>query len=143
MHGVLELVAEHKLARPMGDSSANAKPQLAESWPSGRSLDNVRINLAAAEAMYLGERGGGGFSRFVREVAGDVALDDLLRRAFAQTRMTAASIGLPLGEAVVDAGERKKLAKLVREASALKALLAQRLTLALGIPLGFNSMDGD
>lgn len=144
LHGLMELVAEHKLMRPLGDSPQAARPQLAESWRSKRSLDNIRANLASAEAMYLGESGkGGGFSRMVREIAGDTALDDLLRRAFKQTRATADSIAMPLEEAVSDAAERKKLAKLAREAAALKTLLAQRLTVALGIPLGFNSMDGD
>ncbi|MBA4743019.1 MAG: imelysin family protein [Azoarcus sp.] len=143
MHGALELVAEHKLVRPLGASLETAKPKLAESWRSGRSLDNIRVNLAAAEAMYLGRVEDGGFSRVVREVAGDAKLDDLLRRAFKQTRGTADSIEMPLSRAIVDPTERAKLAKLAREASALKALLAQRLTAALGIPLGFNSMDGD
>jgi uncharacterized protein len=143
LHGLMELLAEHKLNRPLGDSPQAARPQLAESWRGKRSLDNLRINLEAAEAMYVGENGGNGFSHFVREVRGDVALDDLLRRAFVQTRATAASIALPLEEAVIDRVERKKLAKLLREASALKTLLAQRLTVALGIPLGFNSLDGD
>lgn len=143
LHGLMELLAEHKLSRPLGDSPQAARPQLAESWRSKRSLDNLRINLEAAEAMYVGESGGTGFSKVVREVRGDVALDDLMRRAFAQTRATAASIALPLEEAVVDPAERKKVSKLVREAAALKTLLAQRLTVALGIPLGFNSLDGD
>src|SRR5690606_30271462 len=40
MHGALELVAEHKINRPLGASADAAKPKLAESWRSGRSLDN-------------------------------------------------------------------------------------------------------
>ncbi len=143
MHGALERVAEHKLMRPLGASHETTKPKLAESWRSGRSLDNIRANLVAAEAMYLGRGERGGFSRVVREVAGDTQLDDLLRRAFKQTRDTADSIAMPLSRAIADPAERVKVAKLAREASALKALLAQRLTAALGIPLGFNSMDGD
>lgn len=148
LNTALELVAEHKLARPLGASRQAARPQLAEAWRSQRSLAHVRSNLAAAEAMYLGEAGaggsgGGGFSGFVREIAGDAALDDLLRRAFSQTRSTADSIALPLEKAIVDPAERKKVEKLAREAAALKALLTQRLTVALGIPVGFNSLDGD
>src|SRR3546814_19189721 len=55
--------------------------------------------------MYLGE-GGYGFGAFVREVAGDAALDDLFQRAFAQTRATAAEITQPLETAVTDPAMR-------------------------------------
>jgi predicted lipoprotein len=44
---------------------------------------------------------------------------------------------------VSDPAERAKLETLKKEAGALKALLAQRLTAALAIPLGFNALDGD
>lgn len=142
LHAAVELVADHKLARPLGASAQAARPQLAEAWRSRRSLAAVRLNLQAAEAMYLGE-GAPGFSSFVRETAGNAALDDLLRRAFAQTRATAAGIGKPLEEAVLDPVERPKVVQLAREAAALKTLLAQRLTAALDIPLGFNALDGD
>ena len=142
-HAALELIADHKLARALGSSVDTARPQLVESARSGRSVANIRANLAAAEALYVGGDDTGGFSRIVREVAGDAALDKLLRRAFRQTRGTAASITLPLAQAVVDPVERIKVQKLAREAGALKALLAQRLAPALGIALGFNSLDGD
>jgi len=145
LHGAVEIVADHKLARPMGDSIKDAHPKRAEAWRSGRSLDNIRRNLQAAQAMYLGAdgSGNGGMSKFVREVAEDAELDDLLRRAFAQTLATADSIRLPLGAAISDPMERAKLAQLKTEAAALKTILAQRLTAALGIPQGFNALDGD
>lgn len=145
MHAALEIVADHKLARPLGDSIDSARPKRAESWRSERSFENICRNLRAAQAMYLGEDGSGknGFSRFVREVAKDAALDDLLRRAFAQTLATAGSVKLPLAKAVADPTERAKLQKLKTEAAALKTLLGRRLTAALAIPLGFNALDGD
>jgi predicted lipoprotein len=145
MHAALEIVADHKLARPMGDSIDSARSTRAEAWRSGRSLDNIRRNIEAASAMYLGEAGDGsaGFSRFVREVAQDVKLDKLLQRAFRQTAATANAIDMPLSEAIGDPLERPKLEKLKTETTALKALLAQRLTAAMAIPLGFNALDGD
>jgi predicted lipoprotein len=91
--------------------------------------------------MYLGE-GGEGFSALV-VAAGDKKLDDLLRRAFRQTLASAHSIDVPLADAVRDPARRSAVEKLAREAKALRALLAQRLTVAIGVPLGFNSMDGD
>src|SRR5690606_2953202 len=106
------------------------------------SLDNIRTNLAAAEALYLGE-GGYGFSDFIRGTPDGAELDALLRRAFAQTRATAAAIAQPLETAVSDPAARPAVERLATEAAALKALLVQRLSAALGIPVGFNALDGD
>jgi hypothetical protein len=141
LNTAVELVAERKLTPALGSSLDAAQPRLAEAWRSGRSLENVRRNLEAAQAMYLGE-GGEGFSALV-VAAGDKKLDDLLRRAFRQTLASAHSIDVPLADAVRDPARRSAVEKLAREAKALRALLAQRLTVAIGVPLGFNSMDGD
>lgn len=145
MHAALEIVADHKLARPLGESIDSARPKRAESWRTGQSLEYIRRNLRAAQAMYLGEDGSGarGFSWFVREVAKDAALDDLMRRAFAQTLATADSVTVPLTEAVADPTERAKLEQLKTEVTALKTLLGRRVTAAAAIPLGFNALDGD
>src|SRR5690606_38884691 len=121
-------------------SIEGARPGLAESSRSGRSLENIRINLQAAEAAYSME---GGFGTFVREVSGDAELDALLTRAFAQTRQTAESIDASLEAAVGDPALRPTVEQLAAEAAALKALLVQRPNVALGIPVGFNAFDGD
>jgi hypothetical protein len=115
---------------------------LAESWRSGRSLENIRRNLEAAEALYLGE-GGFGFSAVVRDTLHDVELDDLLRHAFAQTRETSRSVTVPLRDAVSSEVMRPRLEQLLTEMTALRALLVRRLAPALGVPVGFNSLDGD
>lgn len=143
LYTAIELVADHKLARPLGASPQAARPRLAESWRSKRSLANIRRNLAAAQAMYEGENGSNGISAFVSGVAGDGALDALLRRAFAQTLATANGISVPLEDGVAAAQHRPAFDKLAREAKALKTLLVQRLAPALNVPVGFNSLDGD
>lgn len=137
LHMAVELVSDHKLARPLGASLAAARPRLAEAWRSDRSLANVRIDLAAGAELYET-----GFAVAVRSL-GDTALDDLIRRAFAQSRATADRIAPSLEAAVADAGGRAEVERLVQETAALKALVAQRLTETLGIPLGFNALDGD
>lgn len=143
IYGDIELVADHKLARPLGASVQAARPRLAESWRSKQSLANIRTNLAAAKAMYDGENGGGGISAFVRDAAGDPALDALMKRAFAQTLATATGITVPLEDGVDKTASRAQFDKLSREAKALKTLLTQRLAPALNIPVGFNQLDGD
>jgi predicted lipoprotein len=143
LSAAIELVADHKLARPLGTSAKNARPRLAEAWRSRQSLNNIRNNLAAAQAMYGGENGDGGISAFVRDVVGDGALDALMTRAFAQTLATANGITVPLEDGITKAQSRPPFDKLARETKALKTLLTQRLAPALNVPVGFNSLDGD
>lgn len=136
LYGTVEIVADHKIARPLGASLDKARPRLAESWRSARSMRNVVLNLEAGQALYLD-----GFSAAV--AASDKKLDDLFRRAFTQTIATANSVSLPLEQAVEDKAARATLQQLVKEASAMKQLFTQRLTAVLDIPVGFNAMDGD
>jgi predicted lipoprotein len=143
LYSVVEIISDHKLARPLGASVQAARPRLAEAWRSKQSLANIRTNLAAAKAMYDGENGSSGISAFVREVAGDTALDALMKRAFTQTLATATDIPIPLEDSVGKAASRPQFDKLAREARALKTLLVQRLAPALNIPVGFNQLDGD
>ena len=143
LYGSIELVADHKLARPLGASAQAARPRLAEAWRSKQSLAAIQRNLAAAQAMYDGENGSGGISAFLHDVVGDGALDTLMKRAFAQTLATANGIATPLEDGITKAPSRAQFDKLAREAKALKALLVQRLAPALGIPVGFNQLDGD
>ncbi|MPZ34671.1 MAG: hypothetical protein GEV13_27420 [Rhodospirillales bacterium] len=143
LHTAVEFVADHKLVRPLGASIQAARPRLAEAWRSGRSLANIRTNLAAAQALYVGTGGGASVSSFVREIAGERELDELLTRAFAQTLATVEGIPGSLGAGVASAASRRPLDKLLRETRALKALLAQRLAPVLGVPVGFNALDGD
>lgn len=143
LYTAVELVADHKLARPLGASLQAARPQLGEAWRSNRSLANIRANLKAAQGLYAGEGGGESPSAFLKTVAGEKELDELLTRAFAQTLATADGIPGTLEAGVADAKARPQFDKLAREVKALKTLLAQRLAPALGVPVGFNALDGD
>lgn len=142
LQGGLQLIADIKLAPIVGESSQTARPRLAESRLSGRSLRNISINLEALEALYLGE-GGPGFSDLVRNHAKDTALDDLLRKAFRTTRETAQSIDQPLTKAVLDPEQRPKVEKLTLQANALSQLVKTRLADGLDLVVGFNALDGD
>lgn len=139
-YGTVEIVAGHKLARPLDESVETAMPRLAEAWRSNRSLANIRVNLEGAMTMYELP---GGIGDTLAATGNDPELDPLLRRAFPQTVATLTSIGMPLQDAVVDPEERTKVEKLALETRALKSLFEQRLAPALDIPVGFNAMDGD
>lgn len=139
-HGALRMIADLKLARPLGGEAAKAKPRRAESWRSEASLANIRANLRALEELYGGPAG---FSGFVVAIANNRDLDRRLRAGFEAARATAAEIRPPLSAALGDPAERKKVERLLAELRALQALASERLAAALDIPVGFNAFDGD
>jgi uncharacterized protein len=89
LQGGLEMLSDLKLASPLGESVEGARPRLAESWGSGRSLEG------------------------------------------------------PLEVPITDPARRPAVERLALEARALKQIVNERLASALGIPIGFNAMDGD
>lgn len=142
LHGGLERIATLKLARPLGPSPGAARPALAEEWRSGRTVRNLRLNLAALRALYLGEDGPG-FSDAVREAAGAEDLDRRVRRDIEACLATVASLSEPFGVALTDPRTRPAVERLLANVRALAHLAAERLTIALDLPLGFNALDGD
>lgn len=142
LYNGLELVADARLEPVLGESAAEAKPQLAESRLSGRSLRNVVLNLEALRALYQGEGGPGLESLAVRSGV-DPELDALLDKAFRLTLENARGIEGPLAEAAADPGRRPALDKLYTQVTALKQIVRSRLSAAIDLAIGFNAMDGD
>jgi predicted lipoprotein len=136
----LQAVSDVQLGRPVGKEGGRPRPKRAEAWRTGLSLDLIRARLAAANAFYLAD--GGGLDQALR-TADQVNLADLVLRAFAQTRATAGGITLPLMEVVTDPDGRRTIRHLMIEVRSLRALLSGDVAAALGIPFGFNRMDGD
>lgn len=135
-HLAVEVVGDRKLTRPLGDKAEEAKPRLLEQWRSGRSLRNVHLNLLAAQSLWES-----GMAAVVQQR--DAELAALIDKALATTIATAEALPGPLGDALVDPARRPMVQKLIDESVALKAIIAQRLAPVLGIPLGFNALDGD
>lgn len=136
----LQGVSDLQIARPLGDSVAKARPEKAEAWRSEVSLELIEARLASYAEAYALE--GRGLDQALR-TAGHGDLADLMGRAFAQTRATADGIEGSLSDGVRDPKVRERLETLVVEVSAIRSLLATKVAPALGIPAGFNSLDGD
>ena len=115
---------------------------LVEEWRSGRALRDVRVNLAAARALYLGD-GGFGLSDFVRDVAQAPEIDGRLRRGLDEAIAAVDKIPVPLESAVKSPRTRPAVERLLKDVRALRHLVAEQLTTALDMPLGFNALDGD
>ncbi len=142
LYNGLEMIADARLRPVLGASAEQSQPGLAESRLSGRSLRNVVLNLEALQALYLGE-GGPGLAALVAGSGADPELDPLLRKAFRLTLENARGIEPPLTEAVADPAARPQLEQLLTQVRAIRQIVRDRLTKAIDLAIGFNSMDGD
>jgi hypothetical protein len=136
LHLAVEVVADRKLTKALGENAAAARPRLLEQWRSGRPLRNLELDLAAAKALW-----DSGMSAVVEQRNAPLAA--LVDKALAQTIASAGAITPPLETALADPARRAAVETVVNEAVALKAIIAQQLAPVLGIPLGFNALDGD
>ncbi len=132
----VEVVADRKLSKPLGENAGAARPRLLEQWRSGRALRNVTLDLEAAKGLW-----DAGMGAAVRQHDGALAAE--VDKALAEVLGTAGRISPPLETALGDPARRPVVEALVAEATALKTLIAQKVAPALGIPLGFNALDGD
>jgi len=130
----LQFIVDQKLDRPLGSSVETARGKRAESWKSSQSLEHIRLNLAATASLF--EYG------FAPRL-GDDQLKQEIAEGFQSSLKALEAIGLPLHMAVSDPNERKQVEALRKQVSQLKGMISVKLTQELGIPLGFNSLDGD
>ncbi len=141
LHDGLQFIVDVRLKPVVGASLEKARPVLAESRPSGRSTRNVVDSLAAVRALYWGE-GGPGLGALTARV--DPKLDRLMRKAFRVTLKTARSVGRPLERAATDpARSGPGSPGSPSRPAALKQIVRDRLSRALGLAVGFNALDGD
>lgn len=136
LHGGLDFVGDRLLARALGPSQREARPRLSEAWRSGQSLTFARASIDALTALhriaFAGMLG-----------AADAALARAVDQGFADARAAAQRIAPDLESAVAAANGRSAVEDTIRALGALRRLLAERGAPALGLPVGFNSMDGD
>lgn len=134
LHTELESIVSQKLALPLGSDAAHARGKRAEAWRSGLSRAALRENLLAAQALYR--------LAFAPQID-DAALAADVAAGFDAAFARLDAIDRPLAEAVAEPRERGKIEALRAALSQLKADIAGRLAPALGLTLGFNSLDGD
>ena len=135
----LDRMIDQKLERPLGDSRADSFGTRAESWRSGRSLENVAAGLDMLGLMFSTP---GGF-RDQLAAAGAGPLGDGMVRLFGEAAAAARAIPLPLSKAVADETVRPQVEKLLDDLQGLRTLVRNPVADELGIVIGFNSLDGD
>lgn len=134
----IQVIADRKVAAVRGKEIDKARPYNAEQYRSGRSLRNIRINLDALKMAVLGPHG---FATLLPPE--QAALKDEVAKAFDATIAATAAVAEPLDVAVTDPEKRKSVDTLLNAANALRDLMTQKVPPAIGLTVGFNSMDGD
>lgn len=130
--GGLQRLVDVKLLPVLGSGVDQARPKAAEGWRSGRSADAIRIGLAS-----LTETAAVFSSAAPPDVAAGIA------KSFDAAAAAAAKLPGDLGEASADPKRRKALEAAVAALKAAQRDVAKNLAPALGLPLGFNALDGD
>lgn len=140
LHDGLQRVVDLKVAPVIGKGAGKVRPHLAESRRSGRSLRNIVGNLKALQDLYAGGAGAGIAALLPKS---ERKLERLLHKGFRATVATAQSMEGPLEAAAADPAQRKTVEKLRVQVQALRQIVRNRLAKALGLPIGFNALDGD
>lgn len=139
----MQIVVDQKFMIPLGGTLAEAKPELAESFRSGRSSRNIARNLGGLRSMTLGEEGGPGFATLLPDTADGAAARRTLTKAFDDALAAVAAIPVPLNKAVADAKARPAAEQALRAAKTAQNGFSRTLPPLIGITLGFNELDGD
>ncbi len=121
-----------KLLPVLGANIDAAKPKSAEAWRSARSQRDLKLNLAAAQAMTKV------FEQTVPPVH-RAKIDGL----FATATKAVDAVPADMGEAAADPKSRPRVEAARVAIKAVQTELAKTLPADLGISLGFNLLDGD
>ncbi len=127
----LEILSDVRLGRPLGTFDA-PRPRRAETWRSGRSLNNVKVQITALRNLAL------------LLAKGDDDLSANLAQKFDHANTRAALLDEdPIFAGVSDPQQRIRIEALQQEIHDIKTLSAEQLGPKLGVLPGFNALDGD
>lgn len=127
---IYQITGDLKLDAPMGKTPSESKPKAAQWWRSGLSSQTLALNLhAAADMTWI--------------VLGPGDEGTSLVRVIETAQRFAENLALPLSEMVTDEAQRKNILLLRDAVRGARDLSGTYVPAALGITLGFNSLDGD
>lgn len=130
--GGLQRVNDVKLLPVLGSGPDAARPKSAEGWRSGRSARSIRLNVESLSELA---------KAFAEAVPPAVAAADA--KAFSAAREAAAKLPDDIGAAAAEPKRRKGIEAAIATFKAAQTDVATKLAPALGVPLGFNALDGD
>lgn len=135
-HG-LEALKDIQLNPVLGSSKEKAREKRALFWRSQMALKSVRAGFSGLRALYTASGIGADLAEEHRWI------DEALLFDFANVDKALASINPPVSTALGDDELYEKLRYISVVSLTLRNLVAQDLAIALGLSIGFSSLDGD
>jgi len=135
----LLVIEDYKLDYVLGDHPEEARWKRSESWRSGQTLSNIRINLESLQELYSGLKPLSIKSLLAAEGEEDFA--ETIDQEFDRLQQKLAALSAPEKPRLSPELDRQ-----LRELETGISDLYEQLELAMGvlnIQLGFNSRDGD
>lgn len=135
-HGI-EATRDTRINPFMAQGDAAAKPKQALFWRSGLTMAMIRANVEGMETLVAG-------SSMARAVGEDQAgLDNSIAFEFSNAHRAIDLVTLPIEQAVEDDKQVAALNYLVIVTQSLQGQIGEQLSAALGLSVGFSSLDGD
>lgn len=130
--GGIQRDVDMKLLPVLGASLDTARPKAAEGWRSNRSARTLKASVASLAAMA---------ALFAKAAPAEIAASD--GKAFAAAQAAVAKLPDDVGEAAADPKRRKLVEQAVAALKVAQANIVKDVAPAIGVPLGFNALDGD
>ncbi|WP_316355869.1 imelysin family protein [Devosia sp.] len=135
-HG-LEGLRDTRVNPFIAQGEAAANPKQALLWRSGLTMAMIAANIEGMEALVAGS----GLARAVGAEHG--GLDNSIAFEFRNAHRAIGLVTLPVEQAVADEKQALALDYLVIVTQSLQGLIGEQLSGALGLSVGFSSLDGD
>lgn len=135
-HGV-EGMRDTRVNPFIAQGEAAAKPKQALFWRSNLTLAMLRANVEGMRKLVAVS----GMARAVPEA--QKGLENSIDFQFGQAVRAIDLVTLPVEQAVADEKQAHALDYLVLVTGSLQAMLGEQLSAALGLSVGFSSLDGD
>lgn len=133
----LEMVRDVRLKGFFGGSPEADKPKQAIFWRSENTTRSLAGNLSGMDALFQASRLGDALPTDARWMAESIHIQLVNGAADAS-----AAKG-PIGKALADPAQRRRLDHFSLVTSSLTTLIGTRLTAEFGLTAGFSSLDGD
>ena len=135
-HGI-EGMRDTRINPFIAQGDVAAKPKQALFWRSGLTMAMIKANVEGMEKLVA-------VSGMARAVGEDHAgLDNSIAFEFANVHRAIGLVSLPVEEAVLDPKQVEALNYLVIVTQSLQSQIGEQLSAALGLSVGFSSLDGD
>jgi len=135
-HGI-EAVRDTRLNPFLAKGDVAAKPKLALFWRSGLTVPMLRSNVDGLESLFALSGISGGVSNDKADLPVAITAE------FAKANAALDRVTDPVEAAVADPVQVQALADVVAATQQLGVLIGEQLSAALGLSVGFSSLDGD